>query len=247
MAHAENFTEDRLLGGQVTLFQPRKGFRAGTDSVLLAAALDGGLKGEALEIGCGAGAALFCAAHRLAEAQFTGVEVDANMVDLAHRGIEANDVTGRVQVLGGDAGDLPGDWENRFDLVYSNPPFFEPGRASPPGAGKAGAYTQSLTLDKWLKAMLFTAGPRAPIVLIHRAAELAGILAGLDRRAGEITVLPVKPYPGAEAKRVIIKARKGLRRGDVRLLDGLVLHREKGGPLTERAEAIMQGEALEWL
>ena len=247
MAHAENFTEDRLLGGQVTLFQPRKGFRAGTESVLLAAALDGGLKGEVLEIGCGAGAALFCAAYRLGEAQFTGLEVDANMVDLAHNGMAANQMSDRVRVMEIDAGALPKEWENQFDLVFSNPPFFEPGRASAPGAGKAGAYTESLTLDVWLKAMLFAAGPRAPIVLIHRAAELAGILAGLDKRAGEITVLPIKPYPGAEAKRVIVKARKGLRRGDVRLLDGLVLHREKGGPLTDRAEAIMHGAALEWV
>jgi tRNA1(Val) A37 N6-methylase TrmN6 len=94
--------------------------------------------------------------------------------------------------------------------------------------------------------MLFATSARGTLLLIHRAAELARILARLDKQAGEICVLPVRPYPSAPANRVLVSARKGLRSGDVKLLAGLDLHVEKGGALTERAEEVMQGARLDW-
>ena len=69
-------TEDTVLGGKVTLFQPERGFRAGTDSLLLAAAVSMQPNAHALEIGCGCGGALLPAAWRNTEARFTGLEVD---------------------------------------------------------------------------------------------------------------------------------------------------------------------------
>jgi hypothetical protein len=51
-------TEDTVYQGRVHLVQPEQGFRAGTDSLLLAAALSCRPGGEALEVGCGCGGAL---------------------------------------------------------------------------------------------------------------------------------------------------------------------------------------------
>ena len=48
------------------MFQPARGYRAGMDAVLLAASLAAREGGAIAEAGCGAGAALLCAAHRLA-------------------------------------------------------------------------------------------------------------------------------------------------------------------------------------
>ena len=234
-----NTTRDTLLGGRVQIEQPEKGFRAGHDSILLAASLPD-IGGSVLEIGCGAGGALMPAVWRLGEADFVGLEIDPAMADLARRGVALNSFNSRCEIIEGDAASLPSDWENRFDLVFSNPPFFSPGKASAPGAGKAGAYVESLSLEAWVKAMVFAARPKGWVVLVHRAAELAALLGALDRRAGEISVLPIRPSSGAEAKRVIVRARKGLRRGAVRLFDGLELDDHA------RMDAIMAGGALEW-
>jgi tRNA1(Val) A37 N6-methylase TrmN6 len=95
--------------------------------------------------------------------------------------------------------------------------------------------------------MLFAARPQGHVVLIHRAAELARILRRLDKQAGEISVLPVRPYPGAEAKRIIVSARKGLRSGRVRLLAGLDIYTEKGSLYTARAKAAIMGASLDWV
>ncbi len=244
---SESVSMDTFLSGRVKVFQPTKGFRAGTDSVLLAAALDAGAYGEALEIGCGAGGALFPAMWRLPDVKFTGLERDADMAVLARRGIEANSAGERVDLVEGDAGVLPAEWENRFDLVFSNPPFFGEGTIKLPGEGKQGAYVESLPLKGWIDAMLFALRPKGTFVMIHRAAELARILALIERRTGEITVMPVRPHPGAEAKRVIVRARKGLRSGPMRLLGGIDLFESKGGAVSERMERVAgDGMGLDW-
>ena len=244
---AEAFTADAFLGGRVTVLQPKTGFRAGTDSVLLAAALDPAQTGEACEFGCGAGGALFPAAWRLKNARFTGLERDPVMLDLARRGLEENAFGGRVGVQEQDIGSIPADWENRFDLAFSNPPFFEAGKIKPPGEGRQGAYLESVPLKDWIGAMLYTLKPRGTFVMIHRASELARILAVIERRTGEIAVMPVRSHPGADAKRVIVKARKGLRSGPMRLLSGIDIYRSKGGPRTDLLENISRaGGGLDW-
>lgn len=241
------FTQDMFLGGAVKVFQPEAGFRAGLDSVLLAAALDSESHGEVLEMGCGAGGALLPAAWRLKKARFVGIEKDAGMANLARRGVTENDLTDRAGIIEGDAAALPSDFENRFDLVFSNPPFFEPGTIKSPGEGKTDAYLMSLPLEFWIKAMLFAARPKGTVLLIHRAAALTEILAALHRRAGEITVMPVRRSPGEEAKRVIIRARKALRPGPTRLLSGIDLYDGPGGARSEISQAIAdRGEGLDW-
>lgn len=240
-------TEDVFLGGAVAVFQPEKGFRAGSDSVLLAAALKETQRGEALEIGCGAGGALLPALWRLKQARFVGLEIDPAMAVLARKGVLENGFDERADIVEGDAGDLPETFESRFDLVFSNPPFFEPGTTKPPGEGKSGAYMESLPLEHWIDAMLWCARPKGMVILIHRAAALTEILAGLHRKAGEIVVMPIRSYPGAEAKRVIVRARKGLRAGPTRLLAGIDLYDSRGGERSDAALAVSKrGEGLDW-
>ena len=58
-------SEDTLLGGRVKLRQPRHGYRAAIDPVLLAAAVPAGHGDTVLDIGCGAGAAGLCILSRV--------------------------------------------------------------------------------------------------------------------------------------------------------------------------------------
>eukprot|EP01032_Pedospumella_encystans_P004933 gene4933-5857_t len=51
-------THDIFLKGALTIEQPSKGYRAGTDAVLLAAAAASIPVSKALEAGCGVGTAL---------------------------------------------------------------------------------------------------------------------------------------------------------------------------------------------
>jgi len=247
VSESPQVTRDTVFQGRVTLVQPRKGLRASTDSLLLAASLPELDGGAMLEFGTGCGGALLPAVWRLAGAHFTGIEIDEGLADLARQGASQNGFQGRVDIVTADAAEWVRLHENRFDVVFSNPPFFEPGRISAPGEGKAGAYLQSLPLEDWLKAMVFAARPRGTVIVLHRAGELARLIAPLDRWGGEITVLPIHPRPGQPANRVLVRMRKGLRRGDVRLLPGLLVHsKAQGGGLSPAMQAVKRGGALDW-
>lgn len=241
------FTVDEFYSGRVQVYQPEQGFRAGTDSLLLASALDRFTEGAVLDVGCGAGGALLPAVHRLQQARFTGLEIDPAMTALAEKGVAANGFQDRVQIRQGSASDLPEVWQNQFDLVVSNPPFFERGTIQTPGEGKETAYLESVTLKEWIHAMLYALRPKGTFVMVHRAADLARILSIIERQTGEITVLPVHSYRGADAKRVLVRARKGLRSGPMRLLEPRYLYDEKGGERRGWTLAMQRdGAEIDW-
>lgn len=240
-------TTDDFYRGRIKVIQPETGFRAGTDSLLLAAAIDAEKRGQALEIGCGAGGALLPAAFRAPGLQFTGLEIDTAMAELARRGAVANHMQDRVEIITGTAATLLQDWQNEYDLVFSNPPFFDPGTIQAPGLGKESAYLANIPLKDWINAMLFALRPKGTFLMVHRAAELARILAVLERQAGEMAVLPVHSYPGEEAKRVLVRARKGLRSGPMRLLEPRYLYQSKGGERTDWARGMQEeGTGIDW-
>lgn len=239
-------THDRFLDGSVTVVQPARGYRAGMDAVLLAAALSA-RDGEAVaEAGCGAGGALLCAAQRLQTCEFTGFERDTAMLLLAEQGVAANGFAQRVSVRPHDVAERPLAMENLFDQSFCNPPFFEPGAVRAPAEGKQAAYLAETPLKAWVLFLHHITRPGGRITLIHRAAVLGDLLELLGPRTGEIEVLPIRPAPGVAAGRVLVRARKGLRRGPVTLYDGLALHDAPGGPASARAAEALKGGALEW-
>lgn len=239
------FTHDRFLGGAVSVLQPAGGYRAGMDAVLLAASLSA-RDGEALaEAGCGAGAALLCAAHRLPRCSFTGFERDAASLALARDGAAANGFD-HVDVRAHDVADRLAALENVYDQAFSNPPYFDPATVRAPSAGRQAAFLADTPLKAWILFLHHITRPGGRVTLIHRAAALAELVEQLAPRFGAIELLPIRPAPGAAAHRVLVRARKGLRRGPLTLYDGLTLHESAGGPATSRAEACFNGGALEW-
>jgi len=71
-----DLTEDALLGQRVRLRQPRRGYRAAIDPVLLAAAVPARAGDRVLELGAGVGAAALCLAARVAGCFVTLLERD---------------------------------------------------------------------------------------------------------------------------------------------------------------------------
>ena len=57
---ANDLSRDAFLGGRITVWQPRTGFRSGMDAVFLAAAVPARAGDTVLDLGCGAGAAARC-------------------------------------------------------------------------------------------------------------------------------------------------------------------------------------------
>ena len=230
-----------LHDGRVMLDQPVKGYRAGLDAVLLAAALELRPGAQACEFGCGAGAALLCAARLNPDARFTAFEKDQAMAGLASANTALNGYEDRIAIETGDALALAGT--ARFDAVFFNPPFFDDESAlRPPAAEKRNAWISDAPLEDWIDAGLKALRPRGQLVIIHRADRLGDMLARFKGRAGDIGVLPVHPRAGEPAKRVIVRAVKASR-APLRILPGLIVHGGEGERFTLQAKAVLTGEA----
>lgn len=239
-------TEDRVLGGRVSLRQPAKGYRAGLDAALLAAACDATPGERVIEVGCGVGGVMLAAAARRPGVSFLGVERDPAALALAQANIAENGMAERVEAVEGDVGDP--NAERGFDAGLSNPPFFD-GRAAirGPHPAKAGAFIAENGLAAWTSYLLATVRDGGTLTLIHRADRLADLLALLSKKAGSLQIRPVHPHIDEPARRVLVRAvRSG--RAPLRLLPALVLHARGGAKHTPEAEAILRGEAdLPWL
>jgi tRNA1(Val) A37 N6-methylase TrmN6 len=241
-------TEDRVLGGRVTLRQAAGGYRAGLDAALLAAACDAGAGARVIDAGCGVGGALLAAAARRPAASFTGVERDPVVLAQARENIALNGLEARVTAVAGDvAAGFRALGLAPFDAAMANPPFFDdPGAIRGPAPARAGAWMADDGLAAWCEFLIKAVREGGTITLIHRADRLADILAGLSPKAGSFRIRPVQPFADAAAKRVLVRAVK-TGKAPLALLPALVLHDRGGGKHTPAAEAILRGEAtLEW-
>lgn len=197
-----DLTYDAFLGGKLHLWQPRRGYRAGVDPVLLAASVEAKTGQTALDLGCGVGAAALCLKARLPDVDVFGVEHQAFYADLAQRN--------GLNVLQADLAALPADVRQRqFDHVLANPPYFD--RSASVAASDVGRETamgEATPLQKWVEVAAKRLKPKGYVHFIHRAERLPDLLAALPSSMGSTQVLPIAPRTGRRAELVILRARK---------------------------------------
>ncbi|MBX3479852.1 MAG: methyltransferase domain-containing protein [Caulobacter sp.] len=243
-----DLTQDRLLDGRISLRQPTRGYRAGIDAALLAAACDARAGERVLEAGCGVGGALLAAACRRPDARFVGLERDPAAVELARENIAANRLEDRVSVV---QGEVEAGFRTLavppFDAAFSNPPFFDdPSALRGPSPARSGAWMADGGLTAWTGFLLKAVREGGSVTLIHRADRLADLLALLAAKAGSFRIRPVQPFADAPAKRVMVRAIK-TGKAPLVLLPPLVLHPRDGAKHTVEVEAILRGQAdLGW-
>ena len=236
---SEDLTEDGLLGGRVRLLQPRQGFRAAIDPVLLAAFVPARSGEAVLEIGCGTGAAFLCLAARVAGIAVTAVERDPELAAIARRNAALNGAD--ATLLAKDCCALPA--LPPMHHAMANPPYWTGGTASP-DSGRRQAAHEDAPLAAWIAALTRPLRHKGTVSLVLPAARLAEAAAGLrEAGCGSVRLLPLWPRTGTPAKRILIQARKGGRGAD-EMLPGLILH-EADGSATAAAHAVLRdGAAL---
>lgn len=237
--HADT-TEDRLLGGRVVVRQPKAGYRTAIDPLLLAAAVPAVGGERVLDLGCGVGAAMLSLAIRVPGVFVTGLERQTDLVALATQNVAANGLEQRARVVQGDVGTLEAIAAERFDHVMINPPFLAPGTGTPtPDPVKGLSTTEGeASLPLWIDAACRALVPCGWLTVIHRGDRIDTLCASLTPRFGSIHLFPLWPRAGLPAKRVIVRARKGVRT-PASVLPGMVLH-EPDGAFTVKARQVLE-------
>lgn len=240
-------THDAFLCGKLHLWQPRDGYRAATDPVLLAAACPATPGQSVLDLGCGVGAAALCLASRVPGLQLAGLELQPEYAALARRNALENSMTMQIEV--GDLADMPKALRIGFDHVIANPPYYPKGGTPSPNLGRATALQIETPLGDWVQAASRRLRPGGWLTLICGADGLPEVLAAMGSGLGSAAVLPLTPREGRPALRILLRARK-TGRAAFRLLAPFVIHagaahdgdRES---YTPRANAVLrEGESL---
>lgn len=246
------FTVDAFHRGDFVLVQPRRGHRAGTDAMMLAASVPSSFSGRLADLGAGAGAAGLAVASRCPAAHVVLVERSPEMarharLTLAH-GANAR-IRDRATVieadvtLTGKARRTAGLADAGFDFALMNPPFNEGrDRASPDGLRRDAHVMEDGLFESWLRTAAAIVRPRGGLALIARPRSLPAILAAMDRRFGDARIVPVQPRAGEPAIRIVVRAVRGSRAA-LSLMPALVIHEAQGDGFRADADAINNGRA----
>lgn len=244
MPAADDVTDDAFLGGRLAILQPSRGYRAGVDAVLLAAACQADAGVRVLDAGAGVGVVGLCVARRCPTASVTLLEREPVYAHLARENVARNGLLARVTVVEADVTD-PAGLSGEFAHVLANPPYQATGQGRrPPDDLKAAAHEMPAgALDAWARAFARLAAPGGTVTVIHRAEALADLLSVLDGRFGELLVRPIHPRAEAPAVRVLVRGVKGSR-GRLSIAPPLVLHDRDGAFLPDVAAVLREGAPL---
>jgi tRNA1(Val) A37 N6-methylase TrmN6 len=249
----EQATEDLFLGDALVVRQPRSGYRAGTDAVLLAATLapEFAREGPVLDVGSGVGVVGLCVAARCPMARVVLLEREPALAALARHNVERNSLAMRVSVVEADiarasgALDDAGIASETFPFVLANPPYHEEGRSTAAeNQLRAASHQMSPdALEIWARFMNRMAAPGGRAAMIHKTEALPRILAAFEGRFGGVSVLPIHARAEEPAIRVIVTGIKGSR-APISIKPGLVLHGPDQAFLPEIEAVFRYGAAL---
>lgn len=146
-----------------TVFHDKCGMKVGTDGVLLGAWADIIDCKEILDIGTGSGLITLMLAQR-SNAQITGIEINKQAYQQTQENIEHSPWDRRIRLFHADFS----KWETnlKFDLIVSNPPYFEHSLQSHKHARNQARHTDSLSFEDLITRAASLLTPQGKLALI---------------------------------------------------------------------------------
>jgi tRNA1(Val) A37 N6-methylase TrmN6 len=247
---SKGFTIDAFHNGAFHAVQPvGTGHRAGSDALLLAAALPSNSKGLLADLGSGAGVAALAALVMNPQLEAVLAEADPLMADYARRTLELSQnqwLEGRATVIEADvtlkgrAREASGLATGAFAHVIANPPYYTPSERASPDSRRALAHQmQEGGLEAWLRTAAAILKPGGQLHLVWRPQQLAELISACHGRFGGLSILPLHSRTNEPAGRIILRATKGSR-APLSISPGIVLHGDDN-KTTAFADAVLNG------
>jgi tRNA1Val (adenine37-N6)-methyltransferase len=242
--NAEHLTLDSVLGGRLTVVQPKKGYRFSVDALLLADFVEVRPGWSVVDLGAGSGVIGLILACRMGRGRVIAVERQPELAAAARLSADRNPGLDFFQVLELDWSSLTPDLTGGpVDAAVVNPPYRRV------GSGRINPNRQQAEARHEIMGDLASAASAAARVLsqngrlsvIYPAVRLVELTLALDR-AGLTPkrMRMVHSRMDEEARLVLVEARPGAGR-QLTVLPPLLLYGGPGRDYTPEARAIFNG------
>lgn len=241
-------TLDTLLSKGLRIIQKRKGYRYSIDAILLAHFCHLKKGNRVIDLGTGNAIIPILLAARGLAGQIVGVEIQAELIDMARRNVVINEMQGRISLMQRDARDLPDCLDKAsFDVAITNPPYrpVRNGRVNP-HLQKALARHEILgSLEDMARVASFLLRPRGRFYVIYPTSRMVDMLLTLRKSDLESKQIQIVHSNATEdAKLVMAEAVKGGRR-ELRILRPLFVY-DLEGRYTPEMEKIYTMLQVSW-
>ncbi len=170
--------DDLQLKG-LKIIQKNRGFRFGTDAVLLTYFT--GLKNResVMDLCTGTGIIPLLFSGKSDAKKIYGLEIQAKYADMAERSVRLNNLEDRVKIILGDVRDHALlESLGRFDVVTANPPYkmAGTGHTNPEDELTIARHEVKMTLEDVISAADRLLRPNGRLILVHRPERLLDIV-----------------------------------------------------------------------
>lgn len=190
---------------QFTIVQEHSAMKVGVDSVLLGAWAEIGDAATILDVGCGTGLLSLMMAQR-SSASITGIDIDADACHEAKMNAGLSPWPERINIQQIPFQEFARKNISAFDLVISNPPYFE--NSSKPGdlKRKSARHNDELPFHEFLEGCAQILHPHGRIAVIlpaGKAHEFASLAANYGYSRNRM--LMVRHFPDKPCHRILME------------------------------------------
>ena len=189
---------------QFTINQDRCAMKVGTDGVLLGSYTNVENVQNILDIGTGTGLIALMLAQR-SKAKIIAIEIEKQASIQAKENIENSKFNSQIEVINASLQEYEKTTNNKFDLIVSNPPYFQNSYKAETDQRTTARHTTELTYTELIlnsEKLLSEDGVICIIIPEDEAQNLIEITN--ENNLFVIDILKIKPTPTKRPKRVIL-------------------------------------------
>jgi tRNA1Val (adenine37-N6)-methyltransferase len=190
---------------QFTVWHDKCAMKVGTDGVLLGAWAEVEDAKSILDVGTGSGLISLMAAQRNSKAAITAIDIEESAIIQARENFDRSPWAGRLRAIPVSLEDFAGSTDATFDVIISNPPYFQQSLHSPNEKRTLARHATHLTPESLLFHCAKLLSPDGSIHLILPIAEGNNLLGRIDSyHLFCIRQTVVLPTPASVPKRLLI-------------------------------------------
>jgi len=222
---------DDLQCKGLKLIQKEEGFCFGIDAVLLANFADVRKNDRVIDLGTGTGIIPILLAGKTQALSLVGLEIQEQMVEMAHRSVLLNDLQDRVKIVCGDIKEpLKHFKPASFNVVVTNPPYINKGGGivNPSDTKAISRHELFCSLEDVIRTSSKLLIPGGRFAMVHKPERLADIIYLMRTWKIEPKYLRfVHPSPYKKPNLLLIR---GIKNGnpELKMMEPLYVYDENG-------------------